>query len=205
MAFTVRLSAPSTQAVTVSYSTANGTATAGSDYTAATGTLTFAPGETSKTIGVSVLGDTVVEADETFSVQLGSAAGATIARATAVGTIVNDDIAPPPPPPPSSRPAIGFKTQSVWGSGFTAEVTVRNVTAAAMTDWVLEFDSPFVIVDLWNATLVSKVGTRYTLRAKSYNGAIAPGSSVAFGFRADGAVGAGMTNVKLNGVSVTVG
>src|SRR5205814_2262215 len=59
--FTATLSAVSGRTVTVGYSTADGTATAGSDYTAATGTLTFAAGETSKTISISVPGDTTDE------------------------------------------------------------------------------------------------------------------------------------------------
>ena len=79
------------QAITVSYSTANGTAVANSDYTAASGTLTFQPGETSRTISVSIKGDRKREADETFSVQLSNAVGATIEDASATVTILNDD------------------------------------------------------------------------------------------------------------------
>jgi hypothetical protein len=89
--FTVTLSAASTQTVAVSYATANGTATAGSDYTAASGTLTFTPGQTSKTITVAVKGDKVKEPDETFFVNLSGAANATISKAQGVGAIVNDD------------------------------------------------------------------------------------------------------------------
>lgn len=62
--FTVTLAEATRLPVTVAYATADGTATAGSDYTAASGKLTFAPGETSKTIAVPIIGDTVVEADE---------------------------------------------------------------------------------------------------------------------------------------------
>jgi hypothetical protein len=91
MLFTVTLSAASTQAVSVQYATANGTATAGVDYTAATGTLTFAPGELTKTISVAVTGDTTVESDETLIVKLGTALAATILAGTGTGTIVNDD------------------------------------------------------------------------------------------------------------------
>ena len=89
--FTVTLSPAASQTVTVSYATANGTATAGSDYTAASGTLTFAAGETSKTIAVAVTGDTTIEADETFTVTLSGASGAPISRAQGTGTIRNDD------------------------------------------------------------------------------------------------------------------
>ena len=76
--FTVTLSNPSSTNVTVVYSTANGTATAGSDYTTAGGTLTFAPGETSKTVTVVVSGDTTFEPNETFTVGLSAPSGATL-------------------------------------------------------------------------------------------------------------------------------
>ncbi len=95
--FTVTLSATSTKAVTVSYATADGSATtADNDYTAISGTLTFAPGETSKTITVAITGDTKFEPDETFSVNLSGAAHATIATGTGTGTIQNDDFNQPP-------------------------------------------------------------------------------------------------------------
>src|SRR5262245_30191515 len=90
--FTVTLSAVSGQSVTVSYATANGTATTGNnDYSAKSGTLTFAPGETSKTIVVSVKGDRRGEANETFFVNLTGPTNATLADGQGVGTILNDD------------------------------------------------------------------------------------------------------------------
>jgi hypothetical protein len=93
--FTASLSAASASTVTVDFATADGTATAPSDYTSASGTLTFAPGETTKTITVSVNGDTLVEPDETFFVNLSNAIGATIADGQGQGLIVNDDLPPP--------------------------------------------------------------------------------------------------------------
>ncbi|MEB3189974.1 MAG: Calx-beta domain-containing protein [Snowella sp.] len=90
--FTVSLSNASTSNVTVNYATANDTAIAGSDYTALASTLlTFAPGETSKTVTVAVTGDTTVEANESFFVNLTNAAGATIADNQGKGTITNDE------------------------------------------------------------------------------------------------------------------
>lgn len=94
MTFTVILSAAAAGAVTVAYSTADGTATSGSDYVAANGTLTFAAGETSKTIQVTVKGDTAAEGNEAFTIRLANAAGATIADGSATGTLTNDDTAP---------------------------------------------------------------------------------------------------------------
>jgi large repetitive protein len=93
--FTVSLSAASGQAVTVNYATANGTATAGSDYQAQSGTLTFAPGETTKTITVLVNGDTLYEPDESFFINLTSPTNAVIADGSGTGIIQNDDPIPP--------------------------------------------------------------------------------------------------------------
>jgi hypothetical protein len=90
--FTVKLSAPSGLPVSVKYATGGGTATAGTDYTAVSlTTLTFSPGQTSKTVRVQVKGDTAAEANETFFVNLSSAVNATIAAAQGQGTILNDD------------------------------------------------------------------------------------------------------------------
>jgi hypothetical protein len=90
--FTVSLSAASSQTVSVNFATANGTATAGEDYTAASGTLTFAPGEVNKTLTVQVNGDALIEGNETFTVNLSNASNATIAIAEGTGTILNDDV-----------------------------------------------------------------------------------------------------------------
>jgi hypothetical protein len=91
--FTVSLSAAYDQAVTVHYATANGTATAGSDYQAKSGTLTFAPGQTTQTITVVVYGDKAVEADETFFVNLSSPSNnAFLFAPQGIGTILDDDV-----------------------------------------------------------------------------------------------------------------
>src|SRR5256885_718447 len=124
--FTVSLSAASTLAVSVRYATANGTATAGSDYTAASGTLTFAAGVTAQTISIPVIGDTAFEPNETFSVTLSQATNATIADPEGLGTIVNDDASPGTALALAPDPAIG-------GSRLT--VTVSNAPGNA-TDWV---------------------------------------------------------------------
>jgi hypothetical protein len=79
--------------VTVGYATADGTATAPADYTATSGTLTFAPGETAKTVTVAVVGDTLVEGDETFSLVLSGPVNATLGagQEQATATIADDD------------------------------------------------------------------------------------------------------------------
>ena len=89
--FTVSLSAPSGQNVTVNYAAANGTAVAPADYTSISGTLTFAAGETSKTVTVAVAGDALQEATETFVVNLTIPTNATIADTQRVATIIDND------------------------------------------------------------------------------------------------------------------
>ncbi len=90
--FVVTLSAASTNTVTVDWTTANSTATA-NDFVAASGTLTFAPGETSKTITVLVNGDTSVEPNETYKVILSKPTFAFVADSLGIGIIRNDDTA----------------------------------------------------------------------------------------------------------------
>jgi hypothetical protein len=89
--FTISLSAALGQPVTVNYTSVNGTATAGEDYAAASGTITFAPGEVNKTITIPVSGDTLVEGNETFTINLSGATNAIISIGQGSGTILNDD------------------------------------------------------------------------------------------------------------------
>ena len=93
-AFTITLSPPSTQPVTVQYATADGTATVtDNDYLPASGTLTFAAGETTKSVVVQIVGDTNYEENESFSLVLSNATGdATIVKGSGVGNIINDDL-----------------------------------------------------------------------------------------------------------------
>jgi hypothetical protein len=93
--FAVTLTAVSGVPVTVDYTTAPGTATAPSDYAITAGTLTFQPGETTRNVTVAVVGDTDVEPDETFFVNLSNlSGGGTIGDAQGQATIVNDDFGP---------------------------------------------------------------------------------------------------------------
>ena len=97
--FTVTRSGDTSGASSVNYATGGGTGSPTNDYRAASGVLSFAAGETSKQIAVQVDGDTFVESDNTFFVNLSGAAGATIADAQGAGVIVNDDPSAPAPPP----------------------------------------------------------------------------------------------------------
>ena len=93
--FTVSLSEPTTETVTVDFETSNQTSIAGSDYEAANGTLTFVPGETTQTLLVPLLEDEEVEGDETFLVTLSNAAGAVLVDAQGQATIADNDVIPP--------------------------------------------------------------------------------------------------------------
>jgi hypothetical protein len=141
LAFTVTLAAAATSTVTVNFATSNGTATAGSDYVATNGTLSFAPGETVKTILVDVIGDTGYEANETFTVMLsGASANARITAGSATGTITNDDPQPPPPATPSLsitsvaalESAGAFVFTVTLSAASTSKVTVRFATVNGM-------------------------------------------------------------------------
>ncbi len=129
--FTVSLSAASAQTVTVNYATADGTALAGTDYAATSGTLTFAPGVTTQTVTVVVTGDTVFEPDQTFVVNLSSPTNATIADNQGVGTITNDDAAPTLAITSiSAAEGAGAVTFTVTRTGATeVPVTVNYATA----------------------------------------------------------------------------
>jgi Calx-beta domain/Domain of unknown function (DUF4114)/SdrD B-like domain/Cysteine-rich secretory protein family len=102
--FAVNLSNPSLKLVTVNYATADQTATvANNDFLATSGTLNFAPGETSKNIAVSVVGDLSIEDIETFAVNLTAAVNSSIKIGQGIGTILNDDF---PPVPTSLLPKL---------------------------------------------------------------------------------------------------
>ena len=92
--FAVTLDRATDATVTLAFATADGTATAGADYTATSGRLIFTPGETERTVAVTVLDDAHDEGEETFTLHLSNAGGARLADAAATGTIVNRDPLP---------------------------------------------------------------------------------------------------------------
>jgi urease beta subunit len=119
---TVTRTGGSTGSVSVHYATSDGTATAGSDYTATSGTLTFADGETSKTFTIPILDDTLVEGNETVNLILSSPTGGAAlgSQATATLTIVDDDVVQPG--------VLQFSTSgySVNENGGSATITVTR-------------------------------------------------------------------------------
>ena len=122
--FTVALSSAATSPVTVQYSTSNGTATAGSDYVAAAGTLVFPPNTITRTVSVAILDDGAFEGSETFFLNLNSPSGATIQDGQGTATIVDDE--------PDIVVSIGeaFVTEGSTGTtGATFMVTLSGTSA----------------------------------------------------------------------------
>ncbi len=124
MTFTVTLSAASAREVKVNWATADGTATKGADYTESSGQLTFAPGDTSKTLGVPVLGDGSTEENETLKVNLSSPTGATVIDGQGDGTIVDRNA------PPSLSVS---DTRAAEGAGATFTITLAGSTLRTVT------------------------------------------------------------------------
>ncbi|HUQ63208.1 MAG TPA: Calx-beta domain-containing protein [Acidimicrobiales bacterium] len=118
--FTVSLDDPSTSAVSVNYATTGGTAAAGADYLASSGTLVFDPGQTTISVLVEVLADSVVEPDETFTLTLSNPVGASLGQVSAVATIV-----------PGVSPADPFTYECVAPTDITTDTAALH---AATTD-----------------------------------------------------------------------
>jgi hypothetical protein len=144
--FDVTLNGAAGTSVTVEWATADGTATAGTDYSAANGTVSFAPGDTMKQVSVDVLGDSVEEPDESFAVTLSNPSGAAVDTATGTATITNDDGAPVasvgdvslPEGNTGLTPATFDVTLShAAGTTVTVDWATTNGTATVVTDYVL--------------------------------------------------------------------
>ncbi|MDX6697689.1 MAG: hypothetical protein QOE65_1086 [Solirubrobacteraceae bacterium] len=112
----VALSRASGRTITVRFASEPGTAASGSDYTAVSGTLTFAPGTTSATIFAATVADALDERNETFRVRLSRATNARISDGTATATIVDDD------PPPNARPRLNLLRVRPFAFPATARV-----------------------------------------------------------------------------------
>jgi Ca2+-binding RTX toxin-like protein len=180
--FTVLLGGPSGAAsnsvVTVDYATSNGSAKSGNDYSAASGTLTFAPGETAKTITVELGNDNTAEALERFNLTLSNAGNATIADGNAVAKIGNSDGTPAALPVIQTSPVIvaegdGYVDVAVSLSApgqnvVTVSYTTANATGASGSDYIgtsgtLNFavgeTTKVVRVELVNGTTVESLET----------------------------------------------
>lgn len=147
MKFKVTLSSTSSNKITVKYTTADSTAKAGSDYIARTGTVTFNPGEASKTISVFIYGDTLVEPTEKLKVLLSKATNATIADSIAIGTIRNDDL-----------PAVAASGSAAQKSGMVDKEShaIMLYPNPAKSSTILKTDG----VGKWQVTLTDLSGKK---------------------------------------------
>ncbi len=197
LSFTVSLSQATTGPVTVDYATANGTATAGQDYTAKAGMITFAAGETTKTIQIAVNGDSAVEANEAFTLALSSAAGATIAERLGH----RHDRQRRCHDATTGQCLTRLRRHQQLGSGFTGAMTIE-AGSTALNGWTAEFNASFTITNIWNAEIVSHVGDHYVIRNVAWNGKVGAGDDVSFGFQATpGSTGTTASGFTINGVA----
>ena len=164
--FTVTLSAASSLGITVVYGSANNSATAGSDYTAAAGTLTFAAGVTTQVITVPITNDLATQSSETFNINLSGAVNATIADSQGVGTITDND----------QPPAIdldGNDSSGAVGNDYTTTFT-ENGPAVAIGD------VDIVITDVDSTVITGATITLTNLQANDLLAAgVLPGGIVA--------------------------
>ena len=153
--FDVTLSAASGQTITVDYLAADGSALVGGDYQAASGTLTFAPGETTKSFSVVVNGDTQDEPTETFVVSLSNPSNASIGKGQGTGTIVNDDSA--------AGPTIEF-SQTTYG--VAEQLGALTVTVARSGDAGSAASVDYATAD---GSAVQKSDFEYTAGTLNFN------------------------------------
>ncbi len=146
--FTINLSEASEQNVSVDYTTLPGTATAQQDYSPLSGTAIFTPGETTHTVMVSMLDDSIYEGEETYTLQLSNSTNATLQDPEAIATIIDDD------PPPITDTPVEFVVNNDWGTGFVAEIRITNNTSEALENWNLSLEAPYDIEQLWNAQMI---------------------------------------------------
>ena len=113
------------------YTTANGAATAGSDYAAQSGTLTFSPGQTEARVAVVINGDTFAEGDESFFLQLNNPKGAALLKGQGTGTIFDDDS--------ERRLSIDDVALAEGSSGFTTNVFTVTLTGASTREVKVDY------------------------------------------------------------------
>lgn len=171
---TVSLSVAPSSDVTVNYATENGTALAGTDYTATGGTLSFTSGQTSKTITVPVAsGSLPLGSSKSFGVKLANPANATISRGTATVTI-NGSTAAPPPPAGSVR--MEFVPGNAWAGTYQGTFRIINNSSADITDWEAAFDFHGSNITFFNNT-VTRTGNRVILKPVSWQRNVPAGTT----------------------------
>ncbi|MET0751826.1 MAG: Calx-beta domain-containing protein [Pyrinomonadaceae bacterium] len=180
--FTVTLSNPSALTVTVHYATSNDTAIAGQDYDAASGTLTFNPGETFKDIPINILDDNQQESTEQFFIDLDTPANATIADGHGIGTIPNDDAAN------TVNVSLPTNLTALTNTVLTVPVTVSDTTGNNSYSFNISY----------NQSIISPAAVPYDTA-----GTISSGSTVTPNTSAPGVLGI-TANGALNGAGTLI-
>ena len=204
VAIAVTLAEASGETVTVDWATADGTATAGEDYVAASGSVTFAPGETSATISVDVVADGAAEGDEAFSVVLSSPGGGILVEDEAIVTILDDDGGSTGGGDGGTGGGDGgtgggdeddpngdgiypqLTVRETWNGGFVADGLVINDTDAAINGWTFQLITTAIIRDIWNASIISQSQGSYIIGNDGWTAQVDGGSERSWGFVADG-------------------
>ena len=213
--FTVTLTPASAQTVTVNYSTSDGTAIAGQDYTAVSGgTVTFNPGETSKNASVTILDDSLAEGNETFSLTISNPVNAVLTTATkATGTIQDNEISPCGTPSYNAGlTAALFVWKDCTSGKWTVRATAGGSAATIAYTGSVQADAPFASVapysiesfDTFNSStpgLINFIMKVNTTAQDGFSFTLAPGGSACFSASAPGGaqalLGSGQTSVPM--------
>lgn len=179
--FTVSLSAPSSLPITVDYTTVNGTAIAGDDYVATNGTLTFNPGETTQTIQVTILDDTIGELAEAFELQLSQPVNAVLDDAVGQATITDSDVV--------LQEGTDFRVGYVYNFAIPSDPSILHFTYSPTFDTT----DPDAINDAFEVALVDSEGIPLTH-------VIAPGRDAFFNWteEEEEAIAAGVSHDAVN-------
>ena len=195
--FEVKLSKAATAPVTVHYRTVDDTAHAGVDYTAVSGNLVFQPGDISEIVSVQLFGTPGETGQMRFLLALDTPQNALLGSASATALLVHDPVAgsggPTLPPPAGSGSgsgagagdgAVSLLINDNWGSGYTSTVSVKNIGTDSEYGWQVLLETADEIVSLWSGTILSHTGNSYVIGNAAWNGELAGGNSVSFGFQA---------------------
>jgi hypothetical protein len=169
--------------VTVNFATANGTATAGSDYTTASGTLSFAANELQKTFNVPITDDTAVESNETISLTLSNPTGTAVLGSPNTATLTIQDNDGTTPPPSSNS---NLRISQVYTRGGEAGATYQN-------DFVEVFNAGSTAVNIngWAMVVITFEGTTQQAIGSRFNSnfSMPPGMHLLFRFKGNGTAG----------------
>ncbi len=198
---TVVLSKISTDDVTVNWTTNLGTA-GPTDFVQDSGSLTIKAGMLTGTISVALTDDNNAELDETFTVLLTEASGATLGDAKATVTILNSDTAPGGgDASPENIPELSFGVTQTWSTGFNAQVAIENDTDRLVETWTVRFDNPgLTIKAVWGADLISTANGEFVFQSKDWTLDVDPGETASFGFTADGTPPASLSGLTIEPV-----